>query len=133
MTAEARVSDLHSAPAGLIRIAAPLSFGITELQPSLNAFMARYPEVRIDLDLDDRRVLPPRMVQVMLGLPGPLQKPPDPVGVPEEADARVGNLAMVVGVLDEVEVLPVDELAVDPDLRADDDRVGINPEHELGG
>ena len=55
-TAEARVSDVHSAPAGLIRIAAPLSFGVTELQPSLNAFMAQYPEVRIDLDLDDRRV-----------------------------------------------------------------------------
>lgn len=55
-TAEARVSDVHSAPSGLIRIAAPLSFGITELQPALNEFMARYPDIRIDIDLDDRRV-----------------------------------------------------------------------------
>ena len=55
-TAEARVSDVHSAPYGLIRIAAPLSFGITELQPALNTFMARYQDIRIDLDLDDRRV-----------------------------------------------------------------------------
>ncbi|MGI9476711.1 MAG: LysR family transcriptional regulator [Hyphomicrobiaceae bacterium] len=55
-TAEARVGDVHSAPAGLIRIAAPLSFGITELQPALNVFMTQYPDVRIDLDLDDRRV-----------------------------------------------------------------------------
>ena len=55
-TAEARVGDVHSAPAGLIKIAAPLSFGITELQPRLNAYMERCPDVRIDLDLDDRRV-----------------------------------------------------------------------------
>lgn len=55
-TAEARVSDVDSAPSGLIRIAAPLSFGITELQPALNTFLARYPEIRIDMNLDDRRV-----------------------------------------------------------------------------
>lgn len=56
ITAEARVSDVQSAPSGFIRIAAPLSFGITELQPALNTFLARYPDIRIDLDLDDRRV-----------------------------------------------------------------------------
>jgi DNA-binding transcriptional LysR family regulator len=54
--AEARVGDVHSAPFGLIKIAAPLSYGITELQPALNTFMARYPDIRIDLDLNDRRV-----------------------------------------------------------------------------
>lgn len=55
-TAEGRVSEVHSAPSGLIRMAAPLSFGITELQPALNTFMASYPDIRVDLDLDDRRV-----------------------------------------------------------------------------
>ncbi len=55
-TAEARVGDVHAAPSGSIRIAAPLSFGITELQPVLNTYMAQFPEVHIDLDLDDRRV-----------------------------------------------------------------------------
>lgn len=54
--AEARASDVHSAPSGLLRIAAPLSFGITELQPALNSFLARYPDIRIDMNLDDRRV-----------------------------------------------------------------------------
>ena len=56
VTAEARVGDVHAAPSGSIRIAAPLSFGITELQPVLNAYMAQFPNVHINLDLDDRRV-----------------------------------------------------------------------------
>lgn len=54
--AEARVRDGSMAPTGVIRIAAPLSFGISHIQPILNRFMARCPGVQIEIDLDDRRV-----------------------------------------------------------------------------
>lgn len=54
--AEAKVGDVQITPSGSIRLAAPLSFGLTDLQPMLNKFMQTYPDVQIDLDLDDRRV-----------------------------------------------------------------------------
>lgn len=54
--AEARVSEVTIALAGRIRLAAPLSFGISHLQPILNTFMARHPDIILDVDLDDRRV-----------------------------------------------------------------------------
>lgn len=41
---------------GPIRISVPLSFGIRHLSPLLADFAGRYPEVRLDLDFNDRRV-----------------------------------------------------------------------------
>ncbi|NBV17312.1 LysR family transcriptional regulator [Janthinobacterium sp.] len=40
--------------AGRLRVNAPLSFGLKVLSPLLPAFMARYPDVRPELTLDDR-------------------------------------------------------------------------------
>ncbi|MGM0413276.1 MAG: LysR family transcriptional regulator [Pseudomonadota bacterium] len=54
--AELAVSDVHGRLAGQLRVAAPLSFGIAHLQPAVDAFMAEHPDVRFDLDLDDRQV-----------------------------------------------------------------------------
>jgi DNA-binding transcriptional LysR family regulator len=41
---------------GSIRIAGPMSFGTRHLSPALAAFMQRYEQVEIALDLDDRHV-----------------------------------------------------------------------------
>ena len=54
--AEDRVSHLNAAPAGDLRIAAPLSFGVRALAPLLPDFHARYPDLRLSLDLDDRMI-----------------------------------------------------------------------------
>ena len=39
---------------GTLRIAAPLSFGITHLSPVLNEFLRLHPQLKLDLDLNDR-------------------------------------------------------------------------------
>lgn len=51
------LAGLHSAqPVGLLRVTAPLSFGIAHLSRLLPGFRRRYPQVRLDLDLTDRVV-----------------------------------------------------------------------------
>lgn len=48
-------AGLHAAqPTGLLKITAPLSFGITHLSRMLPAFRQRYPMLKLDLDLTDR-------------------------------------------------------------------------------
>lgn len=45
----------HAEPKGRIRITAPLHIGQQYLQPVINAFMRRYPEVEVTLLMDDKR------------------------------------------------------------------------------
>lgn len=52
--AEADVARLTGAPRGHLRVTAPTYFGSTILAPLLKDFVARYPEIRLELDLDDR-------------------------------------------------------------------------------
>ncbi|MFO1061521.1 MAG: LysR family transcriptional regulator [Dongiaceae bacterium] len=54
--AEQAVAELAEAPRGTLRVAAPMSFGQLHLGPAIAAFLARYPDLRIDLALDDRVV-----------------------------------------------------------------------------
>lgn len=54
--AEAALVDSSAALRGLIRLAAPLSFGIAHLAPALNRFLEQHRDVEIDLDLNDREV-----------------------------------------------------------------------------
>ncbi|WP_437581892.1 LysR family transcriptional regulator [Sorangium sp. So ce887] len=54
--ATAEVKSHNAAPAGLLRIAASVAYGQAAIAPRLLAFMGRYPAVRIDLHLHDRRV-----------------------------------------------------------------------------
>jgi DNA-binding transcriptional LysR family regulator len=54
--AERSVGELQAEPSGELRIAAPVSLGQFQLAPRLPAFMARYPKLRIDMNLTDRIV-----------------------------------------------------------------------------
>ena len=51
-----RISSLGTAPSGELRVAAPLSFTLRVLAPLLPGFRARYPALRLSLDLDDRMI-----------------------------------------------------------------------------
>lgn len=53
---EQQISLAHGELCGTIRIAAPLSFGITHLSPLLNRFLREHGELRLDLNLDDRLI-----------------------------------------------------------------------------
>ena len=50
------VSKSQAAPRGRLRISAPMSFGILHIAPAIRDFLARYPEVELDLSLNDRYV-----------------------------------------------------------------------------
>jgi DNA-binding transcriptional LysR family regulator len=50
---EAATRSLTS-PRGILRLNAPMSFGLLHVAPALGAFARTYPEVRVDLVLDDR-------------------------------------------------------------------------------
>lgn len=52
--AEALAGQSAAKPAGLLRISAPLSFGISRLSRWLPAFMAQYPDLNLNVDLTDR-------------------------------------------------------------------------------
>lgn len=54
--AERDANCIEGAVRGRLRINAPMSFGISELGPVMPKFMARYPELTVDLALNDRRV-----------------------------------------------------------------------------
>lgn len=52
----ASVKDLAGAPRGLVRVTAPVALGRQHVAPTLPAFLHRYPEIRLELDLNDRLV-----------------------------------------------------------------------------
>jgi DNA-binding transcriptional LysR family regulator len=55
-SAQQEISQLSQTPRGLLRVTAPTYFGTVKLAPLLRDFQKRYPEVSLDLNLDDRRV-----------------------------------------------------------------------------
>ncbi|QLC26193.1 LysR family transcriptional regulator [Parasphingopyxis algicola] len=54
--AEDAARDDAANPRGLVRLAAPMSFGIAHVGPALPDFLARYPDIAIDLHLADEAV-----------------------------------------------------------------------------
>ena len=58
LEAEHAAMDIQAKPAGILRINAPMTFGIMHLSPAMTDFMQLYPDIRIDLNLSDRFVDP---------------------------------------------------------------------------
>jgi DNA-binding transcriptional LysR family regulator len=54
--AKQSVSTLQAAPRGRLYVNAPMSFGYLHLAPALPRFLERYPEVEIDIQMNDRFV-----------------------------------------------------------------------------
>lgn len=56
--AEAAATAEHAEPRGWIRVNAPVSFGLAHLGGFVARFHERFPQVRVDLTLDDRLINP---------------------------------------------------------------------------
>jgi len=52
--AEEAASQALTSPRGVLRVNAPMTFGLLHVVPALGAFTKAYPEVKVDLVLDDR-------------------------------------------------------------------------------
>ena len=55
---ELQVSRLHDEPKGVLKINAPMSFGMLYLGDAIAAFMASYPDLKIEMTLTDRFIDP---------------------------------------------------------------------------
>jgi DNA-binding transcriptional LysR family regulator len=51
---DTQAQAMRLAPAGLLRVSVPVTFGTEALVPVLPDYLARYPDVSVDLDLSDR-------------------------------------------------------------------------------
>lgn len=56
--AELALTRLHQEPRGSLRINAPMTFGTLHLAPLVVEFMAQYPDLYVELVLNDRRIDP---------------------------------------------------------------------------
>jgi DNA-binding transcriptional LysR family regulator len=54
--AKLAVGHFNAAPRGLLKVSASVAFGTLHIAPALPDFLARYPEVRIDMVIGDRLV-----------------------------------------------------------------------------
>lgn len=55
---ELQVSRLHEEPRGVLKVNAPMSFGITYLGSAIGDFMNTYPDLKVELTLNDRFIDP---------------------------------------------------------------------------
>ncbi|WP_109355476.1 LysR substrate-binding domain-containing protein [Sphingorhabdus sp. EL138] len=54
LEAERAITDLHQTPKGILNLTAPITFGETRIAPLVNDFVARYPELRVNLTLTNQ-------------------------------------------------------------------------------
>jgi DNA-binding transcriptional LysR family regulator len=55
---EIQIAGLHEAPAGVLRINGPMSFGTAYLAGAVADFLSRYPDLKVELLLNDRFIDP---------------------------------------------------------------------------
>lgn len=53
---ELSMASMAAEPRGRLKVNAPMSFGVLHLSPLLPMFMQRFPQIEVDLTLNDRRV-----------------------------------------------------------------------------
>ncbi|MGK0195903.1 substrate binding domain-containing protein, partial [Pseudomonas aeruginosa] len=53
--ADAALTSMQQGPSGLLRVSAPLTLALTCLTPAIPAFLQRYPDLRLELLLQDGR------------------------------------------------------------------------------
>lgn len=53
---ESAVLQQHGTVSGMLRVALPLSFGVSQMCAPIATFSAAHPQVQFDLDLNDRRI-----------------------------------------------------------------------------
>lgn len=54
--ADEALFSLRKEPSGTLRVSAPMTLTLTRLSTSIPRFLSRYPQITLDLHLDDRRV-----------------------------------------------------------------------------
>lgn len=54
--ADRALCPIKASPSGLLKVSAPMTFTLTQISSAIPAFLERYPELQLDLHLDDRRV-----------------------------------------------------------------------------
>jgi DNA-binding transcriptional LysR family regulator len=54
--ADRAASDLQAAPRGVLKVNAPFSFGIRHVASAIAAYLTAYPEVTVDVSLNDRYI-----------------------------------------------------------------------------
>lgn len=56
--AERAITQLHTEPKGRLRVNAPMSFGTLHLAPAIADFLVQYPDLQVQLTLNDRLIDP---------------------------------------------------------------------------
>ncbi|MCZ6845731.1 MAG: LysR family transcriptional regulator, partial [Alphaproteobacteria bacterium] len=56
--AESAISQLNTEPRGVLRVNMPVVFGRRHVVPALGGFLARYPEIRLEVSMTDQFVDP---------------------------------------------------------------------------
>lgn len=54
--AERAVTQLHATPRGRLKISVPMTFGLRFVSPLIAEFLTEFPDLRVELDLSDRKV-----------------------------------------------------------------------------
>lgn len=54
--ADQALSPIKMEPSGTLKVSAPMTVTLTRLSAAIPAFLARFPDLKLDLDLDDRRI-----------------------------------------------------------------------------